>query len=209
MAGGFDISGMFDSILGMFQDPSMDPKLKEDLAMRLDGMGVPPPQGMGGMGGAMSLPGGGLGGLIGMLGGSPGNPNGTSGISGSESDNADWMGGVGKAAPAAPTGGPGEPARPEGTSDGPPNAADGSADAGGKNTAGKPSGLAQGLGAAGQVLAKPPAPQEIPKGVVGGVKAPEHPQANPAFLNMIAALLNHPPGNAATAPGASLGSLIR
>ncbi len=193
MASGFNMGGMFDSILEMFKDPSMDPKLKEDLAMRLDGMGVPPPQGMGGMtggsmGGAMSMPGmsGGLGGLIGMLGGP-------------------------KEASGAPTGGPGEPALPPEASPPPESSSTGSggsAEAGGKNT-GQPSALSQGLAAGGQVLAKPPAQQEIPKGVVGGVKAPEHPQANPAFLNMIAALLNHPPGNAATAPGASLGSLIR
>ncbi len=196
MASGFNMGGMFDSILAMFQDPSMDPKLKEAMAGQLDQMGIPPPQGLTGgmaggtMGGAMSMPGmgGGLGGLIGMLGGP-------------------------KEADGAPTGGPGEPTMPmpPEASPAPEGSATGSAEsaeAGGKNT-GQPSALSQGLAAGGQVLAKPPAQQEIPKGVVGGVKAPEHPQANPAFLNMIAALLNHPPGNAATAPGASLGSLIR
>lgn len=69
-----------------------------------------------------------------------------------------------------------------------------------------PSGLGQGIAAAGQKLAQPTATPEIPKGVSGGVHPPQSPAVNPAIVSMIAQLMNHPH---ATQAGPSLGSLIR
>lgn len=66
--------------------------------------------------------------------------------------------------------------------------------------------LQSAIGQAGMKLAAPtPMPGPI-TGVTGGVKAPDHPNINPAVMQGIVQLLMHPH---ATAQGPSLGSLIR
>ncbi len=83
-------------------------------------------------------------------------------------------------------------------------------DPGGTPVAGQPSGnnaaLAAGLAGGASVLAKPNPMPEAPKGVTGGVKAPEHPTVNPGVLQALAAILHGPAHTTNTAP--SLGSLI-
>ncbi len=69
-------------------------------------------------------------------------------------------------------------------------------DPGGATVAGSAKGgnpvLSAALAGGAQIAAKPNAMPEAPKGVVGGVKAPEHPTINPGVLQALAALLHGP-----------------